>query len=105
MINYCISVSNIIVGCSLRLLPWLTIFDILWSDAADGCPVVCHLLCGLHVFVIDAFPKLVHDGHASQDAVLSVGADTHHLAINGHGSGEANGWQMANRVIREDGHH
>lgn len=105
MINYCISVSHVVVCCSLQLLSWLTIFDVLWSDATDGCPVVCHLLCGFHIFVIDAFPKLVHEGHASQDAVLSIRTDSHHLAINGHGSGEANGWQIASRVIREDSRH
>ncbi|KAA8581643.1 hypothetical protein FQN60_003224 [Etheostoma spectabile] len=32
-----------------------------------------------------AFPKVVHEGHASQDAVLSIRTDSHHLAINGHG--------------------
>lgn len=100
MINYDISVSHIVVCYSLQLLSWLTVFDVLWSDATDGCPVVCHLLCGFHVFVIDAFPKLIHEGHASQDAVLSIRTDSHHLAINGHGSGEANGWRKANRVIK-----
>lgn len=67
----------------------LTIFDVLWSDAADSCPVVCYLLCGLHIFVIDALPKLVHNWHTCQDAVLSVRTNSHHLTVNGHCLSEA----------------
>lgn len=48
---------------------------------------------------------MVHEGHTSQEAVLSVRSDSHHLAIDGHGSGEANDWRVASGVIREDSHH
>lgn len=72
---------------------WLTVLDVLRSDAAHGCPVVCHLLRGFHVLVVDALPKLVHEGHASQDAVLSIGTHSHHLTVNGHGSGDADDGQ------------
>lgn len=105
IVKQLVSVFHTVVYCSLQLLSRLTVFDVLWSDATDGCPVVCHLLCGFHVFVIDAFPKVVHEGHASQDAVLSVRTDSHHLAIDGHGSGEANGRRMAYSVLREDSLH
>lgn len=97
------SVSHSVVCCSLQPFSQLTISDVLLSDATDSCPVVCHLLCGFHILVIDAFPKLIHEGNASQDAVLSVRANSHHLAINGHGSGEADG--IGNKMIREDSPH
>ena len=48
---------------------------------------------------------MVHEGHTSQEAVLSVRTDSHHLAIDGHGSGEANDWWVVSRVIREDSCH
>lgn len=70
----------------------LTIFDIRWPNAADGCPVVCHALCRLHKLVVDAFSKLIDQGHASQDAVLSIVTHSHHLAVNSHNFGNADGW-------------
>lgn len=81
--------------CHLRGSPaafcCLTIFDIRWSNAADGRPVVRHPLCGLHKLVVDAFSKLVDEGHASQDAVLSIVTHSHHLAVDGHDFGDADG--------------
>lgn len=70
----------------------LTIFDIRWPNATDSCPVVRHTLRGLHKLVVDAFSKLVDQGHASQDAVLSIVTHSHHLAVYGHDFGNADGW-------------
>lgn len=61
-----------------------TVFDVLWPDAADSCPVVCHLLCGLDVFVVDALPKLVDKGDPGYDAVLSIWPHTHHLTVHSY---------------------
>lgn len=88
-------VNSFRISLDSHQLSWLTISDVFGSDAADGCPVVCHLFCGFHMFVVDAFPKLIHERDASQDAVLSIRTDSHHLTVDGHGSGEANVWWTA----------
>lgn len=61
---------------------------ILRPDATDSCPVVCHLLRGLDILVINTLAKLVDDGHPSQDAVLALGAHPHHLTVHGHSPGQ-----------------
>lgn len=61
---------------------------VLRPDATDSCPVVCHLLRGLDILVIHTLAKLVDDGHPSQDAVLALGANPHHLTVHGHGPGQ-----------------
>lgn len=69
---------------------FLTVFNVFRSDSTDSCSVVRHPLCGFDEFVIDAFSKLVDEGHASQDAVLPIRTDSHHLTIDSYNLGDAN---------------
>ena len=66
-----------------------TVFNVFRPDTTDRRPVVCHLLPGLNVFVVDAVTKVIDDGNPGQDAVLAAEADTHHLTIHSDNTSRA----------------
>lgn len=66
----------------------LTLFYVFRSDAANFSPVVCDLLCGFDVFIINAFAEPVDQRDSRHDAVHSVKADAHHLAVHSNSTGD-----------------
>lgn len=63
-----------------------TISEVLGPHATDFRPVVGHRLGRLDELVIHALAIAVDDGHAGGDALLALGAHSHHLTVQGQGS-------------------